>query len=154
MDQQIVTPLVLVSIPRDILIYCSRLDHFKNTSSGLFICSVSLGWLSIINCTRPSLACSIVPPDGITGLTVQAWKSVAITVTNSTWDIFWPGHTRGPPDQARKIPRSGVLNSACPTSLSPLNHREGLNIVESAPQNEGLVCRQALFTYTVHGPLI
>jgi hypothetical protein len=128
-----------------------RFAHSSNTSPGLPICNVNTGRLS---CTKPStrrLASCTLSPSLTTGLAVHLRKSVATTATNSTCDIFCPGHVRGPTDQGRYVPRGGVTSSGCAPSSTGRSQRAGLNARASGPQVEGEVCRAIVLTWTAQG---
>jgi hypothetical protein len=103
--------------------------------------------LSSISSLKNSLDSSSPCPFRGAGSTCSRPNSVEMTVTNSTCDIFWPGHTRGPPDHAMKVPRSGVISwESAPRTAPGRSQREGRKSWASGPQEARSLCRPALLT--------
>lgn len=127
-----------------------RSTHSIPTSSCLFILSVNTFWLSCMRSSNRSLACSSLSPSFLTGRALHLRKSVATTDTNSTCDIFIPGHERGPIDQDMYVPWGGVMKTGSGELGS--SQRVGLNSRESGPHVEGRVCRAIVLMYAPNGP--
>jgi len=125
-----------------------RFAHLTLICSGWFICMVSLGCESFIASKNLCFPCISVSPFSKAGAIVQVRKIVAITLTNSTWDIFCPGQARGPPDQGRKVPFGIVFRLESFRVKPSESHREGLNERASSPHILGSWCRAVILRST------
>lgn len=97
---------------------------------------------SSINVADAAVLLALSP---VSGSTWYPFIKHASTATNSTWENFLPGHTRGPAAQGKKAPVGIEVSISSPVSSRQIQ-RLGSHSSESAPHDADEVCRPARLT--------